>query len=220
MVSGNTLSGISIINYDTSQGSNGNLVQGNLIGTIERTGRAGQRGPRSGDLRRLIEQHDRRRRGRFAQYHRQQRAGISISGTGTAGNLVLGNDIGTNGTGGGAGNSGTGVTIAAGASGNTIGGTAAAVQQSVLASTGLDNPYRIVCAANGDLYFDDLDNDIYKVDHTTGQLSLFSSGGLLTASEAMTLDFTKDALIVSNYDNNTNTSNLVRVSLSDGTNRS
>ena len=220
VVSGNTLSGISIINYDTSQGSNGNLVQGNLIGTdpsgLVALGNAGPGvviyggssnntiGGGAAALRNIISANS--------------GAGISISGTGTAGNLVLGNDIGTNGTGAVAlGNSGTGVTIAAGASGNTIGGTAAAVQQSVLASTGLDNPYRIVRAANGDLYFDDLDNDIYKVDHTTGQLSLFSSGGLLTASEAMTLDFTKDALIVSNYDNNTNTSNLVRVSLSDGT---
>ena len=72
-------------------------------------------------------------------------------------------------------------------------------------------------AANGDLYIAELQNVIIKVDHLTGLGTVFSSGGPLTSAEAMVLDPAGTALIVSNYDLNSNTGNLVKISLSDGT---
>ncbi len=128
VVSGNTSSGISIINYDTSTGSFDSLVQGNLIGT-DPTGLLplGNEGPgvdiygaSSGNTiggttaaaRNIISAN--------------AGAGVSISGTGTSANLVIGNYVGTNAAGAPSlGNSGGGVEIATGVSGNTIGGLTA-----------------------------------------------------------------------------------------------
>ena len=64
-------------------------------------------------------------------------AGVTISGTGTSDNLVAGNFIGTTSGGtGGLGNSGDGVTITDGATGNTIGGTTAAAANTIADNTG------------------------------------------------------------------------------------
>ena len=64
-------------------------------------------------------------------------AGVTISGPGTSNNLVAGNFIGTTSGGtGGLGNSGDGVTITDGATGNTIGGTTAAAANTIAANSG------------------------------------------------------------------------------------
>ncbi len=145
--------------------------------------------------------------------------GVNITDDGTTGNLLAGNYIGTDITGRVAIPNANGVELNSGATGNTVGGTALAAQEPVLASTALAGDYltSFVRLANGDLYILDDQNEIFKLDHATGISSIFSSGGLITSSEAMTLDPTANALIVSNYDNNTNSSNLIKISLADGT---
>ena len=141
---------------------------------------------------------------------------IEISGSSRE--VVAGNYIGLNASGLNAVPSdAAGISLDGGSSNNTIGGRALAGQQAVFSSAGLGNPYRIARAANGDLYIAELQNVIIKVDHLTGLGTVFSSGGLLTGAEAMVLDPAANALIVSNYDLNSNTGNLVKISLSDGT---
>ena len=124
IISGNKASGLEITDSGTTQ----NLMEGNYIGTdASGTGAAGQRGKRSQRLfrasgniiggttaaaRNIIS-------GNLAQ-------GVAISGTGAAQNVVEGNSIGTDASGSASlGNEGSGVFIGYGASGNTIGGTAA-----------------------------------------------------------------------------------------------
>jgi CSLREA domain-containing protein len=64
-------------------------------------------------------------------------AGIDVSGAGAKGNDIKGNYIGTNAGGtAGAGNAGSGIQITAGASNNTIGGTAASARNVVSGNSG------------------------------------------------------------------------------------
>ncbi len=128
VISGNTLSGISMINYYTSSGSSNNLVQGNLIGTdptgmialgnsgpgvvIYATSSGNTIGGTTAAARNIISAN--------------ASAGVSITGTGASGNIIIGNYIGTNSAGTAAlGNSGDGVILSGGTTGNTVGGAVA-----------------------------------------------------------------------------------------------
>src|SRR5581483_2605350 len=62
-------------------------------------------------------------------------AGIEITGSGTSGNAVRGAYVGTNAAGNAALGNGTGVRIEAGASGNTVGGTAAGARNLISGNT-------------------------------------------------------------------------------------
>ena len=143
--------------------------------------------------------------------------GVVISGSGTTGNLVAGNYIGTDVTGSTTlANGNNGVEIN-GAPANTVGGVAAPAQQPLLSSAGLANPLFLVRTSTGALYFDDqAANIIYRLDPISGALTVFSSGGLLTAAEALAYDPADNALVVSNYDNNINSGNLIRIDLATG----
>ncbi len=119
VISGNTTAGVLIV------GSSGNLVEGNLIGTqkngtsklgngdglaIESSATANTIGGTSAGTANVIS-------GNMV-------AGVLLSDSGTSGNVILGNDIGTA-SGGTAnlGNAGDGVIVENSASNNTIGGT-------------------------------------------------------------------------------------------------
>src|SRR5262249_8529946 len=121
LLSGNNRDGVLI-------GTVGNVVQGNLIGTdCTGTQPLGNQGDgvtiAGGGSNSMI--------GGRAAGARNASAGnrgngVAITDGGTAGNVVQGNYIGTdrNGT-GPLGNAGLGVSVAGGATGNTVGGTAA-----------------------------------------------------------------------------------------------
>ena len=110
---------------------------GNFIGTDTSGAKPGQHRRRRADRRRRDQQHDRRDRHWRRQHHRPQRHyGIDISGSGTTGNVVLGNFIGTDASGD------TGWAIPAPVSdirrrhGNTIGGTATGAATSIAFNAG------------------------------------------------------------------------------------
>ena len=141
-----------------------------------------------------------------------------MSGRGTSGNVVAGNYVGTDATGGTQlANGLSGVEID-GDVGNTVGGAAAPAQQPLLSSAGLVNPLYLVRTSSGALYFDDQStNTIYQFNPISGALTVFSSGGLLTAAEALAYDPVNNALVVSNYNNATNSGNLIRINLATAT---
>ncbi len=125
VVSGNQAAGVFLGPYYTSTGSNGDVVQGNLIGT-DPTGTfaLGNSGPgvnvTGGSSNNTI---GGTTSGAGNLISANAGAGVSISGTGTSGNLVLGNEIGTDIAGTVAiPNTGPGVVISGGAAANTIGG--------------------------------------------------------------------------------------------------
>ncbi len=132
VISGNTNAGVLISN----SGTTGNVVAGNLIGTnaagtqaipnsigVQIT--AGASGNTIGGT----------VTGSRNVVSGNTSSGVDLSQSGTTGNVVLGNDIGTN----AAGNAGlanpTGVGIGGGASGNTIGGTIASAANVVSGNT-------------------------------------------------------------------------------------
>lgn len=118
-------------------------------------------------------------------------AGIEITGSGTTGNRVQGNYIGTDVTGTLALSNGAGITIEAGANGNTIGGNVKGVQN-VLTAGGLltGGATGYLLAPNGDLLVSNANGDapggpILRVNTTTGAQSVFSANGLLVAPNEM-----------------------------------
>lgn len=136
IISGNAFSGITI----TGAGTSRNLVEGNLIGTdaaarkalgnvnngivIDRGATNNTIGGTTAGARNVIAGNG--------------RDGIRISDSGTSGSLVVGNFLGTNGSGTAAiGNGASGVQIAAGASNNTIGGTSVAARN-IVSGNGYD----------------------------------------------------------------------------------
>ncbi len=123
MISGNGGNGVSI----SDAGTTGNVVEGDYHRhRRHRHARPGQRRrrthPERGD-----EQHHRRDHGRGPRRHLRQQLGWRRNRrTGTTGNVVEGDHIGTNAGGSaGLGNADSGVAIYGGASDNTIGGTTA-----------------------------------------------------------------------------------------------
>ena len=136
VISGNGSDGILIQNA----GVGGNLVQGNLIGT-NAAGTAAVANARHGIF--LFD-------GAFTNMiggtivgagnviSGNTSTGISISGAGTTGNQILGNFIGTNAAGTSALANGTdGITIQAGASNNTIGGTTVPTRNLISGNTSI-----------------------------------------------------------------------------------
>ncbi len=145
--------------------------------------------------------------------------GNANAGFPVVGGSLEGNYIGTDISGSVAlPNAGDGIRLEFGTTNFTVGGAAAPVQQALVPSTGLTNPLRLVRTTSGALYLDDqTTNIIYRMDPVTGALTVFSSGGLLTSIGAMAYDPSTNALIVANYDLNTNTGSLIRISLATGT---
>ncbi len=141
VISGNTVAGIYIAPYVYSNvGGSGILVQGNLIGT-DPTGTIalGNGGPGveigNNSSNNTI---GGTAPGTANLISANAGAGVSISGTGTEGNLVLGNLIGTNLQGTAAiANTGDGVLISGGATNNTIGGTGAGAGNVIAFNTGV-----------------------------------------------------------------------------------
>ena len=126
-ISGNLQNGIHI----SGPGTSGNSFLGNFIGT-DATGTLDLGNPPTAcSSLRCRQQHGRRDDGRGPQRHlRQHGDGVVIIGTGTSGNLVAGNFIGTDVTGTAAlGNADDGVLVRRRRQGNTIGGTTAAGPQ-------------------------------------------------------------------------------------------
>ncbi len=186
VVSGNTLAGIFIGAYETSTGTFGNLVQGNLIGTDPTGSLAlGNVGP--GVL--IFAASTGNTIGGTAAgagnlISGGMSAGVSISGTGTSGNIVLGNSIGTN-LGGSAAlaNSGDGVVITGGASNNTVGGTTAGAGNVIAFNTGVGVQVGAspTDASTGDAI---LENSIFA--NTTLGIGLGGSSVVLNDSEGHT----------------------------------
>ncbi len=153
VASGNLEAGIAIVPFDTSSGSDANLVQGNLIGT-DPTGTIalGNTGPGvaiyGGSSNNTIGGTTTNTRNIISA---NASAGVSISGTGTSGNLLLGNYIGTGVAGAGAlANSGAGVIINSGATSNTIGGSIAGAGNVVSGNSG-DGIHISGAGSNGNL---------------------------------------------------------------------
>src|SRR5438034_840920 len=134
VISGNT-SGAGVLITDLN--TTGNIVEGNFIGTLAdgSTGRANTNGVviQSGAANNTIG-------GATAAAGNtisgNSASGIKITGNGTTGNLVENNFIGTTDAGTGALANATGITIQAGASGNTIGGGAAGTGNLISGNTG------------------------------------------------------------------------------------
>ena len=138
VISGNLDSGISVIAYDTGTGASSNLVQGNLIGT-DPTGQnaMGNTGPGI-----LIENASSNNTiggtstGAGNLISGNLGAGVEITGSGTSGNFVAGNSIGTDISGTFAvANGGDGIEIGSGASANTIGGLTALARNVISGNT-------------------------------------------------------------------------------------
>ncbi len=138
VISGNTALGIAIIPYSTSSGSNDNVIQGDLIGT-DPTGTVamGNSGPGveidGGSTGNTI---GGTTAGQGNIISANISTGVSISGSGTSGNVVLGNEIGTQSGGTAAlGNATDGVDIGSGRLDNTIGGTASGAANVISGNT-------------------------------------------------------------------------------------
>lgn len=132
VISGNSLAGVSIKNADNFFGftgpSSGNVVLGNYLGTTA-AGTAALGNSGDGVLIQLAATNNTiggSAAGAGNVIGGNSNAGVTITGTGTTGNLVLGNFIGTNAAGTAKLTNGTdGVAINSGAAFNTIGGIAA-----------------------------------------------------------------------------------------------
>jgi parallel beta-helix repeat protein len=142
--------------------------------------------------------------------------GVTISDSGTTGNVVTGNYIGTNATGTAAlPNSTNGVTVQDGASNNTI-GTSQYGQSTLSAGGQLGLPSGIAVAPSGEIYVaaganpaQGLPDAVVQIDPTTGFQTVIAFGGVLTGiSFGAALDGTN--LIVPTF------TDLVRVPIGGG----
>jgi len=140
IISGNTGIGVLILDETANAlATTGNVVQGNRIGTNAAgtarlgNGRAGVEvlGARGNTIGGVLDGEGNILSGNTAE-------GVVISGAGAMGNLVQGNRIGTDGTGAFAIPNATGVRVEAGASFNTIGGTAVGARNLISGNTASD----------------------------------------------------------------------------------
>ena len=132
---GSTIRGLIIRDFGGSAiniqaGSDNNLIAGNYLGRLDTTGSNAGAGEGLGGVA-LNVSGSGNTIGGLTAFDRNVISGgiggIAINGVGASGNLVIGNYIGTSGTGGGAmGAANDGIQISGGASNNTIGGVTAA----------------------------------------------------------------------------------------------
>jgi hypothetical protein len=127
VISGNGGAGVLLADTGTSH----NLVEGNLIGTTP-SGAAGL--PNKNGV--VIETGAGNDTFTRNEISGNSGAGVLLNGTGTNGNLVQGNLIGTDSAGDALGNGGTGVLIGGGARADTLGGTVAGQGNTIAFNTG------------------------------------------------------------------------------------
>ena len=137
---GSTIRGLVIRNFDgngirINAGSDNNVIQGNYIGALDEAGSlaAGTANTQSGVR---VQGANNTIGGTSAADRNVMSAntggGITLTGAGATGNIILGNYVGTNAAGtADVGNADDGITIGNGAQNNTIGGTAAAARNVV-----------------------------------------------------------------------------------------